>query len=367
MNRPFAIITTRLPPAVCGVGTYSAVLRRHWPNESQPVEFLVVAEADTAQLAFGDDTVVNCAGDGRRLRDALQRIGAADVVLHYAGRAYHRLGWPAWLPSALAEWKRDFPAGRLLVFFHEMPGDLPITSRHFWIGLLQARVIRRLVEIADVVVTNTNEHATRLRRLTKRNDVSVVPISANIEPAESALEQTAARQPGEFVVFGLSFGRLQTLHAFQAHILRWTNEGRISVLHLIGPDGDQFSVQADELIAKWPNSSVVIRHGSLPAAEVSRLLLRGRFALTNVTPETWSKSGAFMACAAHRCTVVRAGTRTESQPLAFTVVADEVAALVPDELEWRTNALADWYRTNAAWPVVAEQLAALFSNEAVLA
>ncbi len=47
-----------------------------------------------------------------------------------------------------------------------------------------------------------------------------------------------------------------------------------------------------------------MRHGFLPDAEVSRLFARARFALTNVTPETWSKSGVFMACAATGCAAV---------------------------------------------------------------
>ena len=47
-DRPLVVITTRLPPATCGIGSYSALLREHWPHISSPVEFLVVDSADDA-------------------------------------------------------------------------------------------------------------------------------------------------------------------------------------------------------------------------------------------------------------------------------------------------------------------------------
>src|SRR4051812_7905612 len=168
MTRPFVIITTRLPPAVCGIGTYSALLRKHWPGEERPVHFLVVGEAAGAELANARDTIVEFAGDRTRLREALRNIGAADVLLHYAGRAYHRFGCPIWLPGVIAGWKRQFPQSALTLFFHELPGEMPITSRYFWLGRIDASIIRRLAVIADAVATNSASHVEQLQRITRR-------------------------------------------------------------------------------------------------------------------------------------------------------------------------------------------------------
>src|SRR3954471_24961321 len=104
MTRPFVIITTRLPPTICGSGTYSAILRKHWPGEERPVHFLVVAEAAEAELLDSHDAVVQFAGELARLREALHKIGSADVLLHYAGRAYQRFGCPTWLPGVISSW-----------------------------------------------------------------------------------------------------------------------------------------------------------------------------------------------------------------------------------------------------------------------
>jgi hypothetical protein len=152
------------------------------------------------------------------------------------------------------------------------------------------------------------------------------------------------------------------LQAFAQHIPIWIADGQLTKLHLIGPTGDEFSQQADELIAAWPNASAAVRHGALPPSEVSSILACAQYALTNINPETWSKSSAFIACAAHGCTVVRTGLRTEVGPLSHTLTAEEVGRLAPDELEQRTTALARWYEEHAAWPVIAKKLGASFDD-----
>lgn len=354
MTRPFVIITTRLPPAICGIGSYSAILRKHWPNEQTAVEFLVVGEAAGAGRVGDRDTITEFGEEPRRLRDALRRIGAADVLLHYAGRAYHRLGCPTWLPGVLAAWKREFPAGRLTVFFHELPGAMRITSPHFWLGRIDAHIIRRLAALAEVVATNTEHHVEELRRITRRSDVQWLPVGSNIE---ARTPETGGRADDEFVLFGLPFGRLQTLQLFSSYLRTWSAEGRLRKLHIIGPVDDKFSAEADALIGAWTNPAVVVRHGMLPPSAVSRLLSRARFALTNVTPETWSKSGAFMAAAAHGCAVVRCGAKSGAAPLCYTVTANEVATVSPEDVERKTTALAQWYHDNADWPVIAQRLA----------
>jgi hypothetical protein len=50
--RPLVIITTRLPPEVCGIGTYSWLLYRHWPITGSKTQFFVVdgAAQSTAEL-----------------------------------------------------------------------------------------------------------------------------------------------------------------------------------------------------------------------------------------------------------------------------------------------------------------------------
>jgi hypothetical protein len=168
-TRPLAIITTRLPPLVCGVGSYSFELQRHWPSESAPVEFLVMEDAPEPDAFAATSTAFN--GNASDLLRALERIGAADLVLHYTARAYQRFGCPVWLPSVLARWKQKFGEARVLVIVHELAGPMPMSSRHFWLGKVDSWIVRRLARIADVLVTNTEHHQTKLQSISGRNDV----------------------------------------------------------------------------------------------------------------------------------------------------------------------------------------------------
>jgi hypothetical protein len=338
--KPMVVITTRLPPAICGIGTYSWRLREHWPNESRPIEFLTVDPGTSARA----DRVASFGNRGDDLLRELRRIGSADVLLHYAGRAFNRYGFPFWLPRVLGQWKREIHGARLAVFFHELPGPLPITSRHYWLGELNKRVVSRLAAIAEVLITNTQHHEQTLRTITARTDIHLVPIGSNIEPAAVTFEQPRNRT--EFVLFGLPFGRMQTRQLFAAHLARWRAAGRLTKLHVIGPEAND------------PDAE---NHGVLEPAEISRLLQSAGFCLTNASDATWSKSTTFMAAAAHGCVPIIAGTRPKNAPLSYAVTADEMDKISSDEVKQRRALLGQWYRENADWNVTARKIAALVS------
>ena len=295
----------------------------------------------------------------REARAELARIGTADVVLHYGARAYHRLGCPVWLPGVLAKWKQRF-GGRLMIIVHELPGEMPMTSRHFWLGQVDAWIVRRLSRIADVLVTNTQLHLDKLRSITGRADVHLLPVGSNIPV--TAQPSDPPRSSTEFVIFGLPFGRLQTLRKFAADIMRWHGAGRMTKLHLIGPADYEWTPQAEALIANWPATLDVTAHGALPAEEVSAVLHQSRFALTNVSAETWSKSGAFMACAAHGCAVIVESSRSADAPFCYAIEREELAAISDEEINRRAAALAQWYHDNADWPVIANRMASFWQK-----
>ena len=358
--KPLVVITTRLPPATCGIGTYSWLLRKNWPEQTGATEFLVVEDREGAVGMTTQDAVSIFANDATRLRRELDRIGSADVLLHYAGRAYQRFGFPSWMPVVLKRWKRKFPGNRLMIFFHELPGDFRKTSPHFWLGKLNARTIGQLASIADVVVTNTRNHAAKLQEISGRAEIHLVPVGSNIEVAPEAPQ---GRDRTEFALFGLPFGRLQTIRLFAERLRDWQTSGRLTRLHLIGPDGEKFSAETDELIARWGGTNLVVHHGVLPSLEVAGRLRAVEFALTNIFDETWSKSTTFMACAANHCPMIVSGARGSEMPLSAVIGADEVDRVSEIELVRRTAALARWYQAHADWPVIAKQIAGLWPGE----
>jgi hypothetical protein len=356
---PAVVITTRLPPQICGVGAYSWLAHKHRPDGFSPAEFIVMEGAAQSRVLLGWDAINEFHGDPGKLGQALDRLGPANVLLHYAGRAYQRFGCPTWMPRVLSKWKVKFPKGRLTVFFHEAPGKLPRLSRHFLLGKIGRHIIRQLAAVADVLVTNTENHVAILQELSGRDNIHCIPIGSNIEPVSSS----EPRVETEFVIFGLPFGRFQTLQWFDSEIRAWQTSGRMSALHLIGPEDEEFTPRANELTNGWPKPAIAVRHGSMPDGEVSRLFARARFALTNVTPETWSKSGVFMACAATGCAAVIKSGAPQLLPLSLAIAADEVEKISDAELASRTVSLKAWYYQNADWSVTAKRLAALVEGK----
>jgi hypothetical protein len=360
MSAPSAVvITTRLPPQICGVGAYSWLAHKHRPDDLSPADFVVMEGAAESRALLGWDAIDDFHGDPVKLGQALDRAGPANVLLHYAGRAYQRFGCPTWMPRVLSKWKAKFPEGRLTVFFHEAPGKLPRLSRHSLLGIIGRRIIRQLAGVADVLVTNTENHVAILRALSGRGKIHCIPIGSNIEPVSSS----ERRVETEFIIFGLPFGRFQTLQWFDSEIRSWQRRGRLSALHLIGPEDKEFTPRANKLIAGWPKPAAAVRHGSLLDTEVSRLFARARFALTNVTPETWSKSGVFMACAATGCAAVIKSGEKQLVPLSHAIAAQEVEGISEAELASRTVSLKAWYYQKADWGVTAKRLAALVAGE----
>lgn len=352
---PLVVITTRLPPQVCGIGTYSWLLHRNWPGSRPNTRFLVLDGGAQSIKDLDYPAIAEFNSKPEALARELDRVGRADVLLHYAGRAYHRYGCPWWLPSVLAAWKKRSPAGRLMVLFHELPGSFAVTSRHYWIDMCNRRVIRKLAKVADTLITNTAEHADKLKKISKRADIHWFPVPSNIPVGSNV---STARVRTEFVIFGLPFGRWQTLQMFDEEIRSWSESGHLTKLHLVGPPDEKFESRADELINAWRHPGVVTRHGMLPAAEVSRLLARAQFGLANANIENWSKSAVFMAFVSHGCPVV-SKIKSDAPPLSFVVVPEEVATIDDVDLAERSRALQEWYRAQADWSVIAKKISSL--------
>lgn len=356
--RPLVIVTTRLPPAVCGIGTYSWLLQQHWPDSAREVRYFVVDGSTASSRDLNLSGIAEFGLDPRRLARLLAEVGPADVLLHYAGRAYHHFGCPRWLPGVLAAWKKQTPGGHLAILFHELPGKFPITTRHYWIDLCNGRVIRQLARSADVLITNTSEHARKLEQLTGRSPIDWFPVASNIAMSS---EEVPPREPGEFVIFGLPFGRWQTLQIFDEHISQWMKTGLLRKLHIIGPPEERFDARSEELIARWSQPGLVVRHGILSAADISKVLARVQFGLANASAENWSKSAVFMAFASHGCAIVMRD-RSGSVPLGLTVAPEEVGTIGAADLRERTRALREWYETHAGWDVIAGKIANLIGK-----
>lgn len=351
-----AIVAPRLPPQACGIGTYAWQLDQHWPDESSAHQFLVYADAAASREALPNTRIDSFPATAGGLADTLAQQDVSDVLLHYAGRAYHRYGFPRWMPDGFSRWLARDPAHRLHVIFHELPADLPLLSRHGILQRLSFPVAQRLAEQATTVITNSEHHASVLSRWKLRSPARWFPVPSNISPPSPFT--AGARPAGHFAIFGLPYTRLQTLRIFRESIAGWARSGRLSRLHLIGPCDDKFSPEADALLAGVLRPNEWSEHGEVSAADVSKFLLGTEFCLSMSNEFTWSKSGAFMAYAAHQSAVVVAEA-SSIEPLRFAIPAREVQTITPAIAAERAQRLRAWYVRNADWDLTATRIAEL--------
>lgn len=365
MSNAIVSIEPRLPPAMCGTSTYGWTLSRNWPEPRPRFVHLVVDGAEASRKQLGTADIFDVGRSAANLSARLEEFPDAGVIVQYASRGFHRFGIPLWLSRGLSRWRQRHPRARMLVFFHEVPQSLPITSRHYILERINRHIIRRLSRTASVIATNTKEHAARLEELTGRRDVPFLPVPSNIPAPDNADSSFARRAARDFAVFGLPFTQLLTLRHFAAELAEWRRAGVIERLHLIGPADGKFSPQSDELLAGVLPSGAIVRHGGLDATQVSEILGRTGFCLTQCSEENFSKSGTFTAFAAHGCAVV-SKMKPVREPLGFLVQPEQVSDAILrgdfSEIEKRARALRDWYLRESDWPVVAARIRQLYEG-----
>lgn len=353
---PLVIVAPRLPPRACGIGTYAWQLHRHWPGPQAQHRFLVFADADASRENLQNASIAQFPASARGLAETLEREQSADVLLHYAGRAYHRFGFPRWMPEAFATWRKRDGRRRLHVVFHELPADLPLLSKQGILQRLSFPVARALAEQASSLVTNSEHHASVLNRWSLRCAVEWLPVPSNIAAPKDVAVRAPPRRPGDFAIFGLPYTRLQTVRIFRDWLMRWKQSGRLSRLHLIGPRESKFTPEADAMIASALPRDSVVEHGELDPTAVSNLLLESEFCLSISNELTWSKSGTLMAYAEHACAVITAQP-CANEPLQFTIPAADVAGTTPASAMEKGDRLRQWYLAHATWDIVAKRIA----------
>lgn len=354
------MVAPRLPPEICGVGSYAWELSRAWPKPTA-TSWLVLSGVEASRAAWPNENIHGFSPDTGEFERLLSLQPDRNVLLHYAGRAYHRFGFPFWMTGGFARWKAKDPGRRLHVIFHELPAHLSLLSRQGFLQGLGFRISRRLANQADTLITNSEHHAELLRSWVGDTEVYWFPVPSNIRPA-TANPFSGERRRGEFVIFGLPFSRLQTIQLFRDSISAWGKTGRLRVLHLVGPRDEKFSAQADDILAQCLPPNAIVQHGALPAAEISLRLLGAEFCLSPVTKLTWSKSSSFMAFAAHGCPIVSM-EQTSSPPLHETIPPADVATITETDARQKAGALREWYSRNADWDVTAKRIAALISED----
>lgn len=332
-----ALMTMRLPPALCGVGDYTWCLWHEWANPAPPWRFVVADGAkETAALPQGPEVrqAVASAGGVRTALNGVDTLG-----LMYTPYGYDKSGAPAWLAEGLTRWKQN--GGRLVVMFHEALSSGPPWRRSFWKAPAQKRVIREIGALADVALTSTPRFQDRLSDCDI--ETRLCPVPSNVPRVDNP-ERSGERL--RVVVFGLPQSRRKALRRHQLLIEELQRRDRLGKLIIVG-------APAANAEATFVYAEKLKFTGELAPDAIAQTLANADLFLCAHPPDEVRKSGALAAALANGCPVAVRGTRPPNHPPALYYEEAEPTAdlIIRETLDTLSKAGRKWYDANASWDV----------------
>lgn len=277
------------------------------------------------------------------------------VVLQYSAYGFHRYGYPRWLIAALLDWKRK-SGGRLCVMFHEIWTFWPWWNKNFIIQMFHRRAIARLLRAADAVFTTTLSQADYLSALAPGCNVCVLPVGANVVPTAGL---PASCERGMAVLFGMQGTRVRALRdAGDWRAL--AQSGRIErIVAVGGGTSDVLDAEEKVLLEALHLRSGFRQLGAKNAGEVSAILATAEFGIAAQDPLSYTKSGTFMAYAAHGLNILsKHAEPSATEPTCLLTSPAELSVGLADvELHRRGQKLQAWYEGSASWPQIAQEFA----------
>jgi hypothetical protein len=337
-----------------GIGDYTQRLLDHLPQiERLRLVIPRDGKAPANSLARYQVEAVDAGADA--LRNKLPGQGGK-VFVQYSGYGFHRFGYPRWLINALIEWKEE-SQGFLAIMFHEIWTFWPVWNKNYLIQQLHRRDLGRLLRVADKTLTSTPSQAEHLTALSPRSEIQVLPVGSNIRRASMV---DGARQPGVAVLFGLQFSRIRALRKMEAELKALSHAKKIRKIVVIGAGSSTQGDQEERTrLQALGLSEGFDRRGPLPESVISELLSTAAFAIWAQGELSVTKSGTFMACAAHGLNIISCyADAAKSEPLSLLVSPlDLMKEITKAELQSRAARLREWQERTSAWPRIANEIA----------
>jgi len=347
MTDEVMIIVPELAPASGGVGDYTLRVLENWPNASDLK--VLVAQADPVSLGY---RVVRLGEDDAAIEAQLPKH-RGKVLVQYSAYGFDRHGFPGKLIRALVDWKQA-TGGSLVVMFHEIWTFWPITNKNFFVQLLHRRAIKRLLESADEVFTSTPSQAGHLQNLVSHPRIHLLPVGSNIRRVDDV---DPARNPGCAVIFGRQATRIRALKKMDSTLVSLVNADALTKIISAGAGGDPAGDEEERaLLGGLHLSEGFEQRGQRTESEISGLLLTASFGIFAQDELSVTKSGTFMAYAAHELNVLADfASNSKPGPICWLVAPQELLdGISGSELKARAQALLAWQRQVSSWKMISE-------------
>jgi glycosyltransferase involved in cell wall biosynthesis len=314
------IIAPALPPALDGIGDYTAALSAELaqscrvkilypfgrdPIESEPDRVIGVTMAPVFCVSRRRSVL--------RIADTVANDRPDWLILQFNQFSYGKWGLNPFLPLTLGKIRKRVPGTRIAVMFHEdfVP---PINWKFAIMRVWQKWQFKQLGRLAHVVMFSIDPWARKYRDWFPNKPVLHLPVGSNLTRIDITREDARQRLeiPRGKIVLGIfgAVNRTRNLPWLSAAIGTLRRSKLDTMILYIGADG----AVVRELAAGIP----VIAEGPLPADEVSRRLSAVDVFLAPFEDGVSTRRGTLMAALQHGLAIV--GTKV---PLTDDLLACE--------------------------------------------
>ncbi len=318
------LITPRFPPECCGVGDFTWRLAEALQQAGREICVLTRPAGGARPPGI---RVIEHSLDGWRdllsARSASRSVGPDVVQLEYSSYGWGRWGFAFWV-NALALLLR-LDGLRMVLALHETGINFRQHPRRAGVAVIQRVHLALLMWTASEVLVNLPHRLRILRRwlpgqahkLRYRPNASNIPVAPLPPGGREALRARRGALQGEIVV--AVFGNFASAKNYEAVIeaVKTLRLGQRLKLWLLGEwAGAQPAYIAGLQAAALELNGDVFWSGRLPAGEISAHLSAADIFVLPQNDGHLTRSGAFMAAAAHGLPVI--AVRNEENQAGFT-------------------------------------------------
>lgn len=357
-------IVPRLPPAIDGVGDYALCLARQLRKDFKIETVFIIGNLaceENSSLSlegFQAEPVLNQSAENLSLilnKYSQKSTSPTIVLLHYSGYGYAKRGCPIWLIEGLKKWKSNVIEVRLLTMFHELYHrfESPFKSGS-WLSFSQKKLVKDLAQLSNFYMTNRQEHAKILNRLSSRKQeiIPVLPVFSNVgEPNKNILPLSERQR--RLVIFGQRRTKLRVYQESSVSVIKACQALNIQEIWDIG--------ESTGLNLSSIGGVSIAETGKLSTLEISEILSSSVAGFLNYNTTYLAKSGIFAAYCAHGILPIsyrRSALAVDGIESGQHYWIPEVLKSVPDQLE-ELQKIADnaylWYQSHTL-PIHAQTL-----------
>jgi glycosyltransferase involved in cell wall biosynthesis len=366
-------ITPSFAPRIDGVGDYARLLGENLLQFGVNSRFVVGDPDWTGEGHVGGQAATNLSS---RTTNALveELASTSSVLVHYVGYGYDSSGIPTWLSRALARWKAQSAAHRLVIVFHELWASGPPWKREFYTSLLQRRIAVQLQRLCDAAVTSVAVMQRTLERI-ESGKTTHLPIPSAFPTASPDERKSSTDGRFSVAVFGQEASRHLSVQKHQLLLRSLHSAGLLGKIRVFGRNaaGDPKASSDVALLGSFLPKDLLDVIGDVSPDRGGHLLASSDMFLSYYPSEYLCKSSALMAAMACGCVPVLPEARC-TEPLTDRreilacgnsprEVDDFIVWLKQGHLREVSQAGAEWYRRNVAWDVVAGRVARILRGE----